>query len=840
MIFIYYWLNTFFVMRFSFTLVIVVILSFGFCAIKTHGQTKSETNIHLDSTKAKSFLSRMQDFAKKSAKESIEDFKSDKVAMVQLEVINQIRLTIQDAKGYLKTGTDTAGLKKKLNRLKEDYHIASDGVLNNRGTTQTYRNLASTKRILNELSLDAKRSKSLLEIKQKELAYFHYRVDSLSTAPELFIFPKDSAQTMDYVRTLASVAVDAAPVDSVLKTSNTKIQKLLYSYNLIISEFQNAVEQVEGFERNMANETFARELPNIWQKQLHFRPFEDIVHFSLNKNSLTLKFYILNNAGKLCLIAFLILCSFIYLKALREIYREKGLLTKEMNGQLAIRYPALSATLIVLSLFQFLLVSPPFTLNFIIWIISCLSLTIVFKNFITPYWMKVWLLMVVFFILASAGNLLLQASRPERWYMLGLAFIGAVAGIVILRQKRHIELREKWIAYSIFVMVCIELISVILNLYGRFNLAKTLFLVGFLNVIIAILFLWVVRLINEGLLLAFEVYTVQDRKLFYLNFGKVGSKAPPLLYILLVLGWVILLGHNFPLFEFLSKPVLGFMSNKRTLGNYSFSINGILLFFIIMTISVILSKIVSFFTSDNHLSGNKVDNENNRGLGSWVLLLRISILSIGLFLAVAAAGIPMERITIIIGALGVGIGFGLQTLVNNLVSGLIIAFEKPVNVGDIVDVDGQGGTMKSIGFRSSVISTWDGGDLVMPNGDLLNSHLMNWTLAGNRKRLSMVIGISYDTDLKKCREIVYQILEDEERVLKNPKPIVNFELFGSSAIELKIQLWTRHLKENNPTRNDLIIAINDAFNKNGIKIPFNQQDIYLHQIVNQQTLDIEK
>ncbi|WP_238533618.1 mechanosensitive ion channel family protein [Pedobacter agri] len=200
----------------------------------------------------------------------------------------------------------------------------------------------------------------------------------------------------------------------------------------------------------------------------------------------------------------------------------------------------------------------------------------------------------------------------------------------------------------------------------------------------------------------------------------------------------------------------------------------------------------------------------------------------------------MERITIIIGALGVGIGFGLQTLVNNLVSGLIIAFEKPVNVGDIVDIDGQGGTMKSIGFRSSVISTWDGGDLVMPNGDLLNSHLMNWTLSGNRKRLSMEIGIAYDTDLQKCREIIYQILEDEDRVLKNPKPAVNFELFGDNAIALKIQLWTRHLKDNNPTRNDLIIAIKDAFDQNGIKIPFSQHEVYLHQAANPKSLDREK
>ena len=93
-----------------------------------------------------------------------------------------------------------------------------------------------------------------------------------------------------------------------------------------------------------------------------------------------------------------------------------------------------------------------------------------------------------------------------------------------------------------------------------------------------------------------------------------------------------------------------------------------------------------------------------------------------MLLAFAAAGIPMDRLAIILGALSVGIGFGLQSLVNNLVSGLILAFEKPINVGDVVEFGGQSGTMKSIGFRSSIITTWDGADVIIPNGNLLNEN----------------------------------------------------------------------------------------------------------------------
>jgi potassium efflux system protein len=501
------------------------------------------------------------------------------------------------------------------------------------------------------------------------------------------------------------------------------------------------------------------------------------------------------------------------------------LLKPDFDGQLVLRYPVLSAILIVVSLFQFFFLSPPFILNVIFWVISCVCLTIIFNKYVNKYWMRVWLMMVALFIITAMANLVLQASRIERWFMLMTSILGVVVGLITLIKGRREELREKWIIWSIAFMVLLEFVAIIANLFGRYNLAKTLFISGFLNVVIAIVFLWTVRLINEGLFLAFNVYSGQDRKLFYLNFERVGKKAPVLFYALLIVGWLILFGRNFPAFDYLSEPFQNFFSQERTLGGYTFSIYNLVLFMAIMLISVIVSKIVSFFASDGQLTPGK---ENKQGIGSWLLLVRISILCIGLFLAIAAAGIPVDRITIVLGALGVGIGFGLQTLVNNLVSGLIIAFEKPVNVGDIVDIDGQSGKMKSIGFRSSVVSNWDGADVVMPNGDLLNAHLINWSLGGNRKRTSIMIGVAYDSDLEKCRQILISILDGDQRINKNPGPVVQFEQFSNSAIDLRIYFWTKHIADIPATRSDLIVAIADAFKTNGIVIPFPQQDVYIH------------
>jgi small-conductance mechanosensitive channel len=212
------------------------------------------------------------------------------------------------------------------------------------------------------------------------------------------------------------------------------------------------------------------------------------------------------------------------------------------------------------------------------------------------------------------------------------------------------------------------------------------------------------------------------------------------------------------------------------------------------------------------------------------LLLRIFVICLGLYLAFAAAGIPLDRLTIILGALGVGIGLGLQGLVHNLVSGLIIAFEKPVNVGDIIEIDNKLGTMKSIGFRSSVIIMPDGANIVMPNGDLLGMRLVNWTMGKNLRRLNIEVGVAYGTDIEKVKKILLDIVENDNQVLKNPPPVVIAKEFGDSAIQFELLVWAPHIRYSLTLKSEIISKIDKAFKEEGIVIPFPQQDVYIRNI----------
>jgi small-conductance mechanosensitive channel len=223
-------------------------------------------------------------------------------------------------------------------------------------------------------------------------------------------------------------------------------------------------------------------------------------------------------------------------------------------------------------------------------------------------------------------------------------------------------------------------------------------------------------------------------------------------------------------------------------------------------------------------------NKKGPELGSWVLLLRITIICLGLLIAFASAGIALDRITIIISALSVGIGFGMQTLIINLVSGIILAFEKPISVGDVVEVAGKTGKMKSIGFRSSLVTTWDGADVVIPNGDLLNQHLTNWTLGNSKARFEIIVGVAYGTNLEEVHQLVIDLLHTQDHVLRYPQPLVVFKEFGSSSIDMNIKFWVGDYTTGITVKSDLIIAIDKLFKEKNIVIPFPQQDVYVKSL----------
>ncbi len=206
--------------------------------------------------------------------------------------------------------------------------------------------------------------------------------------------------------------------------------------------------------------------------------------------------------------------------------------------------------------------------------------------------MKVWLSILTLFIFAGLDNLVLQPSRLERWLILVIATLACLVGLLALcHKKRRDEIKERWILFPIAFMVFLEFASIILNLFGRFNLSKVLLVAGLTNAVVFILFLWVIRLVNEGLQLASSVYQKQERRLFYINYNRVGKRAPAFFYAVLIVGWFVLFGRNFYEFRFLADPLRDFLETGHRLGNYQFSVNNLLVFLFIMVCATCFQRL---------------------------------------------------------------------------------------------------------------------------------------------------------------------------------------------------------------------------------------------------------
>jgi potassium-dependent mechanosensitive channel len=803
--------------------IFLLILASSFFIKGSTQQVPPAQDTIITDTVAKEVLIPLRQRVADEIKKNIEQFKADKIAARQNEILDNILKVSQKANDYLEKGIDTAGIASQLDYVLRIYDVAGDGVFRNKGTTQTERNLATSSKLLQELLNRTEIEKQSLDSYLKNLVGFQNRIDSLASDSILIELPSDSVSLVSLISKITLVTEEMRPADSLIKMATQKVQLLQARVNFVIIKLEDGIEEMENHRESLASSLLDRETANLWQPVAFRRPFSEIFYLSKEKARLVSSFYSKSNSGRIVSLFLLIAAFTLFITKLKKKLRASQLSPGGQLEWLVLRYPLLSSVLIVFCVFQFMFPRPPFGFNCTLWIISVVSLTFIFWNFITKYWRSAWLILVLMFFLAVIDNFILQASRPERWGMLLLSLMGVIFGVIFLLSTHRKELKEKGIRIFIVFFILMELISAVANLYGRFNFSKSFLTSGIFGLVNGILFFWVIRLINEMLTIAAGLYKKPDRKTLYINFETVSKKVPSIFYYLLVIGWFILFGRSFYLFRKLTGEFTDFIEKDRTIGQSTFTIQSIIAFFLILFLSGLVSSIVTFFASGDQSVVN--GREKKGGLGSWLLLIRISIITIGVLLAFAAAGIPMDKVTIILGALSVGIGFGLQALVNNLVSGLILAFEKPINVGDVVEFGGQSGTMKSIGFRSSVITTWDGADVIIPNGNLLRDPVINWTMGNSHRRVEIATGLAFGTNLEKTKKLVLDILSADKRIMPQPPPLVLIKDFNNDSIEIRILFWIEDFKTWTQIKSDTIEAIDEAFKKEGIKILAPQEDL---------------
>ncbi|MFZ2631884.1 MAG: mechanosensitive ion channel domain-containing protein [Desulfosalsimonadaceae bacterium] len=267
--------------------------------------------------------------------------------------------------------------------------------------------------------------------------------------------------------------------------------------------------------------------------------------------------------------------------------------------------------------------------------------------------------------------------------------------------------------------------------------------------------------------------------------------------------------------------ILSFLQHTFQVGSMRFSLFGFIVAIIIILMTQAISRVWQHVFRKNILQQSGMEE----GLQDSVVTISVYVIwSAGILFALNAVGFTATSLTVVLGALGIGLGFGLQAIFNNFISGIILLFERPIQVGDDIEVNGVWARVKEINVRSTIVQTYDNASLIIPNADLISAQVTNWSFKDKRLRRNVEVGVAYGSDVEMVKNTLLEVAENTPRVLKLPKPDVIFKHFGDNALIFLLRFWTR-VEYFYAVESDVRFEIDRLFRERNIEIAYPQCDI---------------
>jgi potassium efflux system protein len=275
------------------------------------------------------------------------------------------------------------------------------------------------------------------------------------------------------------------------------------------------------------------------------------------------------------------------------------------------------------------------------------------------------------------------------------------------------------------------------------------------------------------------------------------------------------------------RPQIGqFFNFTVTLGSLNLSIKGIVLAIIIIFITHLASRVGRALLKEKILDKRSLE----RGLKDSILTITSYLgWGLGLLLALGSLGVDATSLAVIFGALSIGIGFGLQNIFNNFISGLILLFERPIQVGDYVEVGGIWAEIRKINVRATIVQTFDNASLIIPNSEFISQQVTNWSFKDRRMRRSIDIGVAYGSDIDLVQKTLLDIAQETKEILKYPQPDVLFMDHAASALIFRLRIWV-NIDDSLRVASQVRCDIDRRFRELGIEIAFPQQDLHIRTI----------
>jgi potassium efflux system protein len=434
------------------------------------------------------------------------------------------------------------------------------------------------------------------------------------------------------------------------------------------------------------------------------------------------------------------------------------------------------------------------------------------------------------FIAAKLTDLADDFSIAER---LGLLVVNLAAIVFMVYVSRALPTgkdQESWLAWARLLSRGAQPIlamGLIANILGNVSLAQTITTGSVYSVTAAVVMACGVLTLETIITALLYMEVLPQLRALYRHKDLIANRIFRFIRAVALLTWAIYTLYYFRSLDWIQDHVVSVVTYRIQVGSLDLSALDLIAFVVSLYLATLVSRFVRFILEEEVYERIQLP----RGLPNTVsMLTNYGILALGFFVAISVAGIDMSRFAIIAGALGVGIGFGLQNVVNNFVSGLILAFERPIQVGDTIEVGQLTGHVMRIGVRSSTVRTYDGAEVIVPNGNLISAEVVNWTLSDRTRRLIIPVGAAYGSDPEKVLEVLATAVAATEGVMQYPQPSIIFQGFGDSSLNFSVRVWIKDFEEVFRISSDLSVKIYAALNEAGIEIPFPQRDLHLRSV----------
>lgn len=541
---------------------------------------------------------------------------------------------------------------------------------------------------------------------------------------------------------------------------------------------------------------FGSEVTTLWGKEGAVIPAKSSSRIAvtiIDSERNAIGYYISQTSGKRTIVLVLGILLFIWLYLKRKLLKK----LKEQPDSYSYlkllyldKYPVLSLIVLLLCLMPFFDAYAPTSYISMVYLLLLMATTVIFFRKEDRTFLISWLALVGLFVADVVVYLLIEPTFVERMVQMSVH-----AGIIVFTYRFYRSLSKqmpyyRFIKTAVIVGIILAGLGMLLNLFGRFSLSGIVGVAGIFAITQAVVLSVFIEVIVEIVLLQLQSSRLNKGidKPFDISIV-IGKIKMPMILVAVFL-WLIMLTSNLNIYHTLSNELVYALTTIRTIGSISFQLFSVILFFVIIWFAHILQRLLSFFFGETGTDSEDVTTVT-KGQHSRLLITRLLVLIGGYFLAIAASGLPIDKLTFLLGALGVGIGMGLQSIVNNFVSGIILIFDGSLQIGDEIEVSGRSGKVKEIGLRASTLTTADGADVIIPNGNILSQNIVNWTFSNNEKRVILRISLSgKELDSNMINEVINGTIKKIPNVITSRNPVILYTKVTPETCTLTIRFWS--------------------------------------------------